>query len=93
MPQNRNPLSQLASLGEDVLEKASKNPTASRMLQSANQLRDRVDDLSKRVRGLDVLERRVNQLEERVAKLEKPPRRSAAKPKPKTETGPKSETG
>jgi len=87
MAQNRNPLSQLASFGEDVLGKASKNPTASRVLQSANQLRDRVDDLSKRVRGLDVLERRVDELEQRVAKLEKPPRRTAAKPKPKTEAG------
>ena len=74
MAQNRNPLSQLASFGEDVLEKASKNPAASRVLQSANQLRDRVDELSRRVRGLDVLE-------QRVAKLEKPPRRAAAKPK------------
>jgi polyhydroxyalkanoate synthesis regulator phasin len=85
MPQNKNPLSQLASFGEDVLGKASKNPTASRVIQSANQLRDRVDDLSKRVRGLDVLERRVNELEHRVAKLEKPARRPA---KPKTESKP-----
>ena len=85
MAQNRNPLTQLASLGEDVLGRASKNPAASRVLQGANQLRERVDDLSKRVRGLDALERRVDELEQRLAKLEKPPRRAAAKPKPKTD--------
>jgi hypothetical protein len=85
MSQNRNPLTQLASLGEDVLGRASKNPAASRVLHGANQLRERVDDLSKRVRGLDALERRVDELEQRLAKLEKQPRRTAAKPKPKTE--------
>jgi TolA-binding protein len=73
----RNPLSQLASLGEEVLDKASKNPTASRVLQGAMQLKDRVDDLSKRVRGLEQMEKRLAQLEKRLAKLE-----GAAKSKP-----------
>jgi TolA-binding protein len=66
----RNPLSQLASLGEEVLDKASKNPAASRVLQGAMQLKDRVDDLSKRVRGLEQMEKRLAQLEKRLAKLE-----------------------
>jgi TolA-binding protein len=66
----RNPLSQLASLGEEVLEKASHNPTAARVLQGAMQLKDRVDDLSKRVRGLEQMEKRLAQLEKRIAKLE-----------------------
>jgi TolA-binding protein len=85
----RNPLSQLASLGEEVLEKASQNPTAARVLNVAVQLRDRVDDLSKRVRGLEQMEKRLAQVEKRVAKLEggsarKPsaPRQTAAKDKP-----------
>jgi len=66
----KNPLSQLASLGEEVLGKASQNPTASRLVQGAMQLRDRVDDLSKRVRGLEQMEKQLAQLEKRVAKLE-----------------------
>ena len=66
----KNPLSQLASLGEDVLGKASQNPTAARIVQGAMQLKDRVDDLSKRVRGLEQMEKRVAQLEKRIAKLE-----------------------
>ncbi|HUK96166.1 MAG TPA: hypothetical protein VLV46_00795 [Gaiellaceae bacterium] len=83
----RNPLSQLSSFSEDLLGKASKNPAATKFLQGANQLRDRVDDLSKRVRGLDALEQRVAELEERVAKLEKPARKPAP-PKPKHEEKP-----
>jgi hypothetical protein len=66
----RNPLTQLASLGEDVLEKASQNPAAARLVQSAAQARDRLDDLTKRVRGLEAMENRVAELEERVKKLE-----------------------
>ena len=67
----------LASLGEEVLGKASQNPAANKLVQGAMQLKDRVDDLSKRVRGLEQMENRLKQLEERVVKLEghekKPP--------------------
>jgi len=66
----RNPIAQLASLGEEVLDKASQNPTTARLVQAAVQLKDRVDDLAKRVRGLEQLEQRLGQLEERVVKLE-----------------------
>jgi TolA-binding protein len=66
----RNPLSQLASLGEEVLGKASQSPTAARVLQSVMQMKDRVDDLTKRVRGLEQMEKRLSQLEKRLAKLE-----------------------
>ena len=74
----KSPLDRLASLGEDVLGKASQNPTAAKLLQGAMQLRDRVDDLSKRVRGLEAMEKRLTQLEKRVAKVEA----AAKKPKP-----------
>jgi hypothetical protein len=66
----KSPLDRLASLGEDVLGKASQNPTAAKLLQGAMQLRDRVDDLSKRVRGLEAMEKRLALLEKRVAKVE-----------------------
>lgn len=82
MPETKNPLSSLSSFSEDLFGKASKNPAATKFLQGANQLRERVDDLSRRVRGLDVLEQRVAELEQRVAKLEKPVRKPAAKPRP-----------
>jgi predicted nucleic acid-binding Zn-ribbon protein len=84
----RNPLTQLASLGEDVLEKASQNPKAARLVQSAAQARDRLDDLTKRVRGLEAMEKRIAELEERVKKLEKKPaaaRKAPASSSPKPE--------
>jgi hypothetical protein len=73
---NRNPISQLASLGEEVLGKASQNPTAARVIGSAMQLKDRVDDLSKRVRGLEAMEQRIAALEERLDEIEKPKRKA-----------------
>jgi TolA-binding protein len=92
----KNPLAQLASLGEEVLGKASQNPTAARVLQSAMQLKDRVDDLSKRVRGLEQLERRIVQLEQRIAKLEggkTPAKKPAATGKPTAKKPPSTPKG
>jgi hypothetical protein len=81
----RNPLSQLASLGEDVLERAAQNPATAKPFGYLLQLKERTDDLARRVRGLEAMERRIEQLEKRLAKVEtasKP--KPAAKPKPKT---------
>jgi polyhydroxyalkanoate synthesis regulator phasin len=70
----KTPLDRLANLGEEVLGKAAQNPSLSRVVQTAVQLRDRVDDLTKRVRGLEAMEKRIDELEQRVADLEKPPK-------------------
>ena len=67
---NRNPLAQLQTLGEEVLEKASQNPRTARLVQGANQAKNRLDDLTKRVRGLEAMEKRLAELEGRVKKLE-----------------------
>ena len=75
----KTPLDRLANLGEEVLGKAAQNPSLSRVLQTAMQLRDRVDDLTKRVRGLEAMEKRIDELEQRVAKLEEPPKKTPAK--------------
>jgi hypothetical protein len=76
---SKNPLAQLASLGEEVIGKAAHNPTAARLLQTGLQLKERVDDLSKRVRGLEAMEKRLEELERRVEKLERK-RRTSEKP-------------
>ena len=81
----RNPISELASLGEEVLGKASQNPTAARVLNGAMQLKDRLDDLSKRVRGLEAMEQRIDALEKRLDDLEKPKRKPAATKKPEAQ--------
>ncbi len=79
---SKSPLSQLASLGEEMIEKASQNPAAAKLLEAGQQLRDRVDDLSKRVRGLEAMENRIAELEGRVEKLEskRGGRKAAAEP-------------
>jgi polyhydroxyalkanoate synthesis regulator phasin len=74
----KNPLDRLADLGEEVLGKAAQNPNVARVMQSAMQLKDRVDDLTKRVRGLEAMEKRIDTLEKRVAKLEAAPKKKAA---------------
>lgn len=66
----KSPLEQLTALGEEVFGKASKNPTAHRVVQGANYLKDRVDELQKQLRGLQGLEGRLAELEKRVEKLE-----------------------
>jgi polyhydroxyalkanoate synthesis regulator phasin len=75
----KTPLDRLANLGEEVLGKAAQNPNLSRLVQTAMQLRDRVDDLTRRVRGLEGMEKRIDELEQRVAKLEQPPKKTATK--------------
>jgi len=67
---SKSPLSQLASFSEELIGKAAQNPAAARLLEAGQQMRDRVDDLSKRVRGLEAMETRIVELEARVEKLE-----------------------
>jgi hypothetical protein len=74
----RNPLSQLASLGEEVLERASQNPATSKPVGYLMQVKERTDDLARRVRGLEAMERRIEQLEKRVAKVESGKRASSS---------------
>ena len=74
----KSTLDRLTSLGEEVLGKASQNPNLSRVVQSATQLRDRVDELQKRVRGLEGLEKRLAEVEGRLAKLERASHRRAS---------------
>ena len=84
----KNPLSQLASIGEEVIGKAAQNPATAKLVNSALQLKDRVDDLSKRVRGLESMERRIEQLEKRLSKLEGSSRKTSSSSKKKTATKP-----
>lgn len=80
----------LADRGEDVVGKLSELPSTQRLLETANTMRARVEELQKKVRGIDELERRVAALEKKVDHLSKasaPKKRAApkraAKPKPK----------
>ncbi len=85
----KSTIDRLTSLGEEVLGKASQYPTANRVLQSAMQLKERVDDLSKRVRGLEAMEKRIALLEKRIAKLEGGARRATSSSRVKKAATPK----
>jgi hypothetical protein len=86
-PDKRNVMSQLASVGEDALGKITQNAVAHRAIESAMQLKDRVEKL---VYGQAELEGRVTKLEQRVTKLERagrtPPKRASTRSKPQTES-------
>ena len=79
--------SKLADRGEEVIGKLGDMPGAQRLLDSANTLKERADELQKRIRGLDALELRVAALERKVDQLSKSP--GAVKPAPKRTTKPK----
>jgi hypothetical protein len=80
----KNTLDRLATLGEEVLGKASQNPNLSRVVQGAMQLKERVDDLARRVRGLEGMEKRIAELESRVATLESTRKRATSTAKSAT---------
>jgi phage shock protein A len=61
----------LADAGEDALQRIADLPGGSRAITAFNDLRTRVDDMSRKVRGIDELEARVAKLEKDVAALKK----------------------
>lgn len=69
----------LASKGEATLARLADLPGGTKALKAFNDLRARVDDLSKKVRGIDALEARVAKLEKELAALKR-----AQKPKTTT---------
>ena len=73
-------IEKLADRGEEALTKLAENPVAQRALETVNNLRDRVDDLTKRLSGLERMEKRLETLEKRVAKLEGAGKTPAKKP-------------
>jgi phage shock protein A len=79
-------VTRLADAGEDALQRLSELPGGQKALTAFNDLRTRVDELSKKVRGIDALEARVAKLEKEIAALKKgkaPARRQAPrKPAP-----------
>lgn len=74
-------VTRLADAGEEALHRLAELPGGQRAVTAANDLRARVDDLTKKVRGIDALEARVAKLEKELAALKKakaPPRKPAS---------------
>jgi hypothetical protein len=64
-------IGRLAGKGEQAIHRLADLPGGSKALSMFNDLRARVDDLSKRVRGIDALEQRVARLEKDLASLKR----------------------
>ena len=64
-------IARLASKGEQAVQRLADLPGGTRALQAFNDLKARVDDLSKKVRGIDELEQRVAKLEKELAALKR----------------------
>jgi uncharacterized small protein (DUF1192 family) len=62
-------IGRLAGKGEEAIQRLSELPGGERALRAFNDVKLRVDDLSKRMRGVDELEKRVAKLEKEVATL------------------------
>jgi len=70
-PGQKDIVGRLTEAGEDALHRLSELPGGQRALDAFNDLRNRVDELSKKVRGIDALEARVAKLEKEVASLKR----------------------
>ena len=64
-------ITRLAGKGEEAIRRLVDLPGGQRALEAFNDLKLRVDDLSKKVRGVDELERRVTKLEKDLAALKR----------------------
>ena len=78
-------LTMLADRGEEAIQRLADAPGADRVLNAAQALRDRMDEMQKRIRGIDALEKRVAELEKKVEALSTPStRRRTTTSKPRT---------
>jgi uncharacterized small protein (DUF1192 family) len=75
--QQKDVITRLADRGEDALQRLTELPGGQRAVKAFNDLRSRVDELTKKVRGIDEIEARVAKLEKELAAMKR-----AAKPKP-----------
>jgi hypothetical protein len=64
-------IGRLAGKGEQAIHRLADLPGGARAVSMFNDLRVRVDDLSKRVRGIDDLEQRIAKLEKDLATLKR----------------------
>src|SRR6476659_9613700 len=74
-------IARLAGKGEEAIRRIADLPGGQRALEAFNDLKLRVDDLSRKVRGVDELEKRVARIEKDVAALKRAQKPdTAAKP-------------
>ena len=59
----------LADAGEEVIQRLAELPGGSKLVETFNGMRNRIDDLQRRIVGVEGLEQRVAELERRVEEL------------------------
>ncbi len=72
-------IERLAGKGEETLHRLVELPGGTRALKAFNDLKTRVDDLSKKMRGVEALETRLAKLEKEVAALKRVQKPNATK--------------
>jgi hypothetical protein len=87
-PTDDDVIGRLAGKGEQAVQRLAELPGGSRALRAFNDLKTRVDDLSRRVRGIDVLEQRVAKLEKEVAALKRAGKPASGQKAPARKAGP-----
>jgi phage shock protein A len=64
-------VTRLTEAGEEALQRIAELPGGQKAVSAFNELRNRVDELSRKVRGIEELEARVSKLEKEVAALKR----------------------
>lgn len=77
---NDDVIARLAGKGEEAIKRLADLPGGHRAVEAFNDLKARVDDLSKRMRGVDALEKRVTKLEKDLAALKRAQKHTPEKP-------------
>lgn len=76
---DKDVIGRLAGKGEEAIHRLADLPGGSRALKAFNDLKARVDELSRKMRGVDELERRVAKLEKELAALKRAQKPAAQK--------------
>ena len=80
-------IGRLAGKGEQAIQRLTDLPGGTSALKAFNDVKHRVDDLSKRMRGVDALEKRVAKLEREVAALRRAQKPAATQKAPSRRAG------
>ncbi len=77
-------LTRLTEIGHEALNKLADVPGGSKLVDTMNESKSRLDEMQKKLRGLDELEKRVAKLEQQLAATAKKPapRKKTAARKP-----------
>ena len=83
-PAEKDLVARLSGAGEEAMQRLVAMPGGKALVDTAQSLRERLDDLAVKIRAVDPLEKRVTELEKRLDALERKAARKKAPAKPKS---------